>query len=388
MNLEKINLSAAELKLCNHCLGRIYGMLGHHLTNDERGRAIRIIYAMEKKEDVKEVEGEECAICGGIFSRIDDYAKYAANILKEIEFSTFSVGSRFPAEVVEMEKEIQEKYAPEGAGEYIGREFNRELGKRISEITGKEANLENPEVTVIIDTEYDDFRVEIKPLFIYGRYRKLVRGIPQTKWPSGKYRESVEEIIAKPFMELTKGEEHALHGMGREDIDVRMLGNGRPFVLEIKRPKRRTLNLKEIEKEINENSDGKVEVTGLRYSNRKEVVKIKTAKPKKRYRIGVSVETNEEEIKGALEKLKVVISQRTPTRVAHRRADRIRKRRVYDIKLVDKRGDTWIIDVLAESGTYIKELMHGDSGRTRPSLAEILNKEVKVDFLDVIEILD
>jgi len=50
--MEKIKIESAKLPLCNHCLGRLYAMLGHGLSNDERGRAIRIIYAMENDLDV------------------------------------------------------------------------------------------------------------------------------------------------------------------------------------------------------------------------------------------------------------------------------------------------------------------------------------------------
>src|SRR2546422_4343131 len=44
---------------------------------------------------------------------------------------------------------------------------------------------------------------------------------------------------------------HALHGMGREDVDARMLGRGRPFILEIKEPVRRTVDLPAVEGAVN-----------------------------------------------------------------------------------------------------------------------------------------
>jgi len=382
--MEKIKIESAKLPLCNHCLGRLYAMLGHGLSNDERGRAIRIIYAMENDLDVDSLYPENCELCNNIFSKLDEYAKYIADMLKDIEYDTFMIGSRFSSNVVEKERELQEEFG--NFGEPINREFNRELGKKVMEITGKEATIKEPDVTVIVDTEYDDFKIEIKPLLIYGRYRKLVRGIPQTKWPSGKYKESVEEIIAKPIMDITQGEGHALHGMGREDIDALMLGNGRPFILEIKMPKRRRIDLEDMAKKIN--STGKVEVLNLRFASKKEIAKIKSAEPKKRYRVGIKVDASEEEIKNALKSLIGKISQRTPTRVKHRRADKVRRKEVYDIKLVGKEKDAWIVEVLAQSGTYIKELMHGDNGRTTPSLAEKLGKKVEVLWLDVIEILD
>ncbi len=375
-----------ELKLCDHCLGRIYGMRGHGLSNEERGRALRIIYAMENNMDISELYPESCSLCDNIFDRIMDYAKYIAKVVEKYEFDTFLVGSRFPKDVLERENATQAKYG--GEGESISREFNRELGKALSDILQKEVDLQNPDIAIVVDTEYDDVSLEITPLFIYGRYRKLVRGIPQTKWPSGKYKESVEELIAAPIMEYAGGTGHALHGMGREDIDVRMLGTGRPFVLEISRPVKRHFDIEDMEKKINKYAAGKVEVSDLRFTTRKEVRRVKTAKPKKRYRVGIQADVSQKEMEGAICKLKGKIRQRTPRRVAHRRADKVRVREVYEIELVEKEGSTWILEILAESGTYIKELMHGDDGRTQPSLSEILGKEVKVDFLDVIEVVD
>ena len=383
----KVKIEAAKEPLCNHCLGRLYGMLGHGLDNESRGRAIRVMYAMENGESIQK-EPENCAICEGIFRRVDDYARHITSLLKEYEFSTFSVGSKFSEDILRKEDEFVNRYSSEDWAERIGREFNRELGKKISELTGKEANLSSPDIAVIVDTEYDDVKLEIKPLFIYGRYRKLERGLPQTKWPSGKYKESVEQLIAGPIMEATEGEGHALHGLGREDIDVRMLGNGRPFILEIKRPKKRSLNLEDMQHEINRRANGRVEVMNLKFADRAMVRELKSSTVRKRYRVKVSVNTNEEELVSALEKLKGKIRQRTPKRVAHRRADRIRVREVYEIKLVGRDEEGWVIEVLAESGTYIKELMHGDDGRTKPSLSSLLNKDVLVIYLDVIEIQD
>ena len=381
-----IDYETAKLKLCNHCLGRIYGMLGHGLTNEERGKAIRVVYAILKNVDYETLVPEKCELCGGLFNRLDDYAQHIADILKDYEFATFLVGSRFPDDIISREKELQSKYG--NYGEPIGREFNREVGKRVMKLTGKDFDLENPDIAVIVDVEYDDVKLQIKPLYLFGRYKKFVRGIPQTKWPSGKYSESVEDIMAKVVMEETGGTAHSLHGLGREDIDARMLGNGRPFVLEIKEPKRRNLNIEEIERKINEYAAGKIEVTHMRYSSRDEVVKLKKAVVTKKYEVGIRVKAQYDEMERALKSLIGKIKQRTPKRVAHRRSDKIRVREIYDVEILSHKDDLWVLQIMAESGTYIKELMHGDGGRTKPSLSEKLGKEVKVEYLDVVQILD
>ena len=46
------------------------------------------------------------------------------------------------------------------------------------------------------------------------------------------------------------------------------------------------------------------------------------------------------------------------------------------------------IDITAEAGTYIKEFVNGDGGRTVPSIAGKLGMGCQVKELDVLEILD
>ena len=43
-------------------------------------------------------------------------------------------------------------------------------------------------------------------------------------------------------------------------------------------------------------------------------------------------------------------------------------------------------DVRCESGTYVKELVHSDEGRTNPSVAAVLESDCEVIWLDVKDI--
>jgi len=187
-------------------------------------------------------------------------------------------------------------------------------------------------------------------------------------------------------LKATQGSGSKFHGAGREDIDVRMLGKGRPFVLEIKEPKKRKINLKEIADEINKFAKGKIEVLNLKFSTRNRKVEIKTSSPYKIYRAKVKLKDEIEP--SALEKLKSLnlIKQRTPKRVSHRRADKIRKRKVIDIKwnIIDSK--TLELILKTEGAVYIKELISGDDGRTKPSISEILNTPAECIELDVLEV--
>jgi len=119
------------------------------------------------------------------------------------------------------------------------------------------------------------------------------------------------------------------------------------------------------------------------------VVQVKEASPEKSYRVGVVGEVPEAKINEALALVAGrAIAQRTPTRVAHRRSDRVRPRRIVAARLVEFGPGRFTLDLRAEAGTYIKEWVEGDGGRTEPNLAQMLGVPLQVEFLDVLEIHD
>jgi tRNA pseudouridine synthase 10 len=83
----------------------------------------------------------------------------------------------------------------------------------------------------------------------------------------------------------------------------------------------------------------------------------------------------------------LAIIQKTPIRVMHRRTLMDRNKMIF--KLSGKRvsENFIIVDVLASAGTYIKEFIHSDLGRTYPSISNILNCECDILQLDVLDII-
>ncbi|MBS3816766.1 MAG: tRNA pseudouridine(54/55) synthase Pus10 [Candidatus Thermoplasmatota archaeon] len=402
--LEKVE-DALERELCDHCLGRLFAQLGHGITNKERGKSLRIAYAMLGTEEERKKVPEEtanCSLCNDLFDEIQKFSDIVLEDLQRFEFEDFLVGSRIDPEIEEKEEKIWTELNLTSA-EPIKTEVNREVGRRVEEEIDKEANLEDPDIKAILDTRFDSVEIELSPLFIYGRYKKFSRDIPQTTWictrcrgkgcekcgGTGKmYETSVEEIIGKPLVEMTSGEDFTLHGMGREDIDAKMVGNGRPFVMEIKNPEKRFLELDKWKERANR--DERVEIDSLKMVEREKVQEIKQAGSDKSYRAKISLGregVDRAKFKKVLEELSErEISQETPERVNHRRADKIRKRRVKDLKLDSMDGKKAALTLRCEAGTYVKEFIHGDGGRTQPNLAEKLDTICEVEELDVIEI--
>ncbi len=377
-----------EIKdLCDHCLGRIYAMEGHGLSNKDRGMAIRVIYAMEHDMSVEDLYPENCTICGNIFDNVEKFAELIIKELNKFEFQTFLIGSRVDFDTMEKDEKLREKYG--GRGEKITNELDREIGKIVSEKIKKDVSFNDPEITAIIDVTYEYVELKIKPIFIYGRYRKLVRGIPQTKWIKGKGEMSIEDMVGEICKKNFLGQDYVFHGEGREDVDVRMLGNGRPFIIEIKNPIKRNVDLKIIEDEINETFNDKVNVKLLKYVSRKDVSKLKERRSRKKYVLKISFEENidpEKVLKILSEFQGKVIYQRTPLRVLKRRADLVRERRIYSIKAIEIGKSEITLEIVTDPGLYVKEFVHGDQGRTRPNLAEMFGGKIKIESLDVVEI--
>ena len=386
-----------EYRLCDACLGRLFTHLNRGVKNIEKGRLLR------EELRRKKVSPENCWLCEGLTNEIDEFAEIVEEKLRDYEFSTFLVGSKIDEEMNEREEKLCETFSLEHY-ESIKMEINREVGKIVSEKMGKQASFDHPDITVLLDTRFNHVDLQITPLYIYGRYIKKIRGIPQTKWPcrvcrgrgcrrcnfTGKmYETSVEEIISAEILKVTKAENESFHGCGREDIDALMLGRGRPFVLEVKNPQIRSIDLKELEKRINKYGEGRVEVNSLRFSNKEEVVRIKKAAFPKVYHAKVVAEKEvpEEKLKEVVHSLQgKTIKQLTPLRVAHRRSIKTRERKIYHCRILELNGKAFKLEIHTESGTYIKELISGDSGRTKPNVSEMLGIPCRVEELDVVAV--
>lgn len=385
--------------ICDDCLGRAFGRRGRGLANHERGEAVRVILSMVGGG----ARPGECWVCGGLLGRMDGWAERAAEAAEGLEFGTYLFGVRLSPRLAEMEAHFEERF-PTGDSEPLKHALNRTAGKRFEHLfAGTTVDFEDPHLTFLIDLAADTIRMHVASVFVYGRYRKLVRGIPQTRWPcrrcrgrgcdacgfTGKqYPESVEEWIAAPFVEASRAKDDRFHGAGREDIDARMLGEGRPFVLELRAPKRRALDLVELRQTVNESAGGRVEVSRLSFVRRRAVEVVKETKASKTYRVRVDFaeEVSPDVFCEALRTLVGEIAQRTPQRVAHRRADLIRRRRVLAAsgRLCDPTHAE--IEFQTEGGLYVKELVSADDGRTVPSLAERIGVAASVTELDVIDV--
>ena len=407
--LEDARAALATGPLCDSCLGRLFAERSFGLANAERGEALRVSLALDDDEPYE--PDEDCWVCELESERVEWWAEQAATAVRGYDFDTYQVGTKVPPLLEENDALLREDVGfDEGVGEALKTELNREVGKRIGDLTGAEVEFGRPDVQFTLDLTTDEVDVQVNSAFVYGRYRKLERDIPQTKWPcndcngtgrwqgepcegcggSGfRYDESVEQLSAPMVVDAMDGESGTFHGAGREDVDALMLESGRPFVIEVEAPRVRDVDVERLETDINEYADGKVEVEGLRLATHGMVERVKELNASKTYRMAVEFgePVNDEDLQAALDELEgATVHQETPQRVAHRRADRTRTRDVYAAS-GDPVDETHAdIRIHGAGGLYVKELISSDEGRTEPSLTGLLGVDAVVTALDVVDV--
>ena len=493
---------------CDACLGRVGGKMHYGQSMEAAGKEVRQA-VLDRDAHLASARDDVplCPFCENLFEEVELLTDIIFDAVQPYELSRLQLGARFPKDQTESEDELRKRFGAGGSEALKAALVNaiaRRLNERLDNVTMVN---EKPDVMALIDVLTLTVDLDVRAVYVYGRYRKLERGIPQTRWPCRackgrgcercdhtglQYERSVQDLIGNPMMAALEGTEHAFHGMGREDIDVRCLGQGRPFVMEIKEPKKRAFSAAKLTEMINEQAGGSVEVASLRPSNRKEVVRIKDTPAEKSYTIRFTLEPmnaaelavltapvdltdgsgkgrnkkrrrqqrgddasdrtkpldapietpatrpsdeamakmkkaelvalceehglaktgtkpvlierlqealppasevfelpSDEVIVQVIEGLKgVKLAQRTPERVSHRRADLIRKRTVFEshtpiIELNEDGRREVEFTLRCESGTYVKETVHGDSGRTQPSVASLIRAKCNVVWLDV-----
>eukprot|EP01135_Chromosphaera_perkinsii_P011198 Nk52_evm25s2356 gene=Nk52_evmTU25s2356 len=265
-------------------------------------------------------------------------------------------------------------------------------------------------------------------MYVAGRYNKYSREMSQTPWVIDGVRKSatsVEELSCARIVTRVKGEPAMNGGVlgneekenpvessaavpgetcggskfsssGREDFDVMMLGSGRPFVLEIVNPRVPYLSseiLGELQKEINKSTD-KVQVRDLQVVSKADVTKnMKDVSFEKKKTYVAKIWTENpitEDIKKKIAEVKdLMVSQKTPIRVLHRRTQMYREKIIHWMKIIKSLNPhEHLLELCSSSGTYIKEFVHGDLGRTNPSLMDIMPAlgECDISQLDVMHI--
>ncbi|KZV16538.1 tRNA pseudouridine synthase A, mitochondrial, partial [Dorcoceras hygrometricum] len=232
------------------------------------------------------------------------------------------------------------------------------------------------------ELEYDGFG------FLKFPVEKYSRNVSQSRWiidDERKGEASVEEIIGCNMLPICHGDSYKFHAAGREDMDVLMLGTGRPFLVEIQNARQLPSDVlvKDMENKINSLESRLVRVKNLKVfgSQGWDLMREGEAEKQKQYAALVWISrplTCNDDLTLSSHK-DMAIQQRTPIRVLHRRSPLEREKVIHWMKIerIAAHSQYFLLHLCTQAGTYIKEFVHGDLGRTYPRVLHLHYMEHK-----------
>ena len=238
-----------ECDLCDNCLGRFF-INSTRLSSGKRlGNKIRKL--------INSRAVTKCYICKNLFSNAVLYVKMMQNASMRYEFSTFTVGAILKQSIIERDDKLRSKFHLHGV-DGIKTAVTRELGKKFARKTRTRIDHLLPDIIFTINFRTEQCDVKTKPIFLYGRYIKNKRGLPQKEESCQDCKgkgcifcnnhgivsfDSVEGKISQFLYEKFETNQVKFTWIGGEDKTSLVMGNGRPFFAKLLSPKKRNVRL-------------------------------------------------------------------------------------------------------------------------------------------------
>lgn len=217
------------LSLCNFCQKRLGLKLGSKYEN--KG---------------------ECYICGQIMTLVKPISEEIVAKLKDYEFETFLIGASVPHTVLNNEDELRSRFKIKGR-DSIKSQITKLLSQNVKRQTGKIVNYSKPDLTILASMADRLIDINVRSVWLSGRYVKLKRGLPQRSSEcatcsglgcaecayKGRTTDSVQGRITDFLSGTFEAEGCNFVWLGSEDENSLVRGSGRPFYVEVVKPKRR-----------------------------------------------------------------------------------------------------------------------------------------------------
>jgi tRNA pseudouridine synthase 10 len=331
------------------------------------------------------VPGIECSVCSGLMERAVEMGGLAVKRMRPYDFRTFAVGVSLPEGVQEKEDELRSELRLKGR-ETIKTQAARLVASFVSRSTRKRLDRKNPDVTVLANFEAGDAVVTSKPLFYHARYAKPAgiaqrrsfcglcrgRGCEECGGTGYERKPSVEEALRKKLSAFSGSAKMVFTWLGSEDRESRVFAPGRPFVVEIKNPKKRRLRRKfavRLQK-------GTLSVTGGKVLPSKPV-----RLPSFRFVTEISAVAASKVDPKSIRELRAAF--RRTLVIFQRPNNRPTTKMVYSVSAAP-RGKALLIRAELDGGLPVKRFVSGEL--VSPSVSEVLKTEVSCRSFDICKV--
>ena len=370
-----VNSILKNYSLCNYCIGRLISKDLSRRPSSSLGKKFNL--------NVKQLALKKCFICKDIFEKLDQVIDHMIENSSVYKFSTFLVGSILKPSISDNDDYIKSKFRIRG-GISIKTQINHEIGKKFARRTKSKIS-EVPDLTFKINFKDDSCRIHSRSLFVYGRYTKTRRNIPQ-KRVSCKNCEgkgcitcnfhglenynSVEGQITKLLNMKYDSRQVKINWIGGEDKSSLISGNGRPFFVKIFQPHIRRLKFKK-----------RITLDGIELHDLRQIeTQPKDSVP---FRSSVSIFVKSEiPLKDNLLK-KLHYIKKNPIEI-HNDGKKIIEKSIYTLRYKKSNPNAVKIFMSVDGGVPIKSFVEKSS--VKPNLSELLENKctcVQFDFKQI-----
>ncbi|MBC8250196.1 MAG: pseudouridine synthase [Candidatus Nitrosopelagicus sp.] len=375
LHSENVSEILKNYDLCEYCTGRIISKIVGKPQSKFLGK--KYLKKLNKFSN-------KCYICKNIFDTFDNMLSNVIEKSSYFDFKTFHLGIILKPSLLERDDYIKSKFKIKGI-ENIKFGIAKELGKKISRRTNSTQVNTNPDLFIQTNFKDESCTLKAKPLFVYGRYNKKIRNIPQKQelchncsgigchnceFKGLENIQSIESIISNLLITKFDCKQIKINWIGGEDQSSLVLGNGRPFFAKLLNPKKRNRVLRKI--------------SDLQNISLSELQKI-SVQPKGhvsfKSEVSVTIDTEQSVSLTQLKKLKIL--ENTLIQDSSKDKNNSQKR-IHKIGYKKTGKNRFILDLVVDGGVSIKFFIQ--KSETVPNISDLIKnrcKCVKFDFKNI-----
>ena len=365
-----------ECDLCDNCLGRFF----INSTNLSSARAL----GNKIRSSVNYRAVTKCYICKNLFTNITLHVKIMYDVSKGYEYSTFTIGAILKQSIVERDDKIRSKFHLRGV-DGIKTALTKDLGKKFARKTKKHIDHLLPDIIFTINFRTEQCSVKTKPIFLYGKYIKDKRGLPQKEESCQDCKgkgcifcdnhgivsfDSVEGKISQFLYEKFETNQVKFTWIGGEDKTSLVMGNGRPFFAKVLSPKKRNVRL------AKKSNLGEIMIHALR-----KIDVIPNGSIRFKSKIMILVSTKNNILSKKLEKLKQLTT--VPIEITDSN-NKQHEKAIHKLKYKKNSLQSFTIEIEADGGIPIKRLVNGYN--IIPNVSNLLGTQCSCEKFDINQI--
>ena len=298
----------------------------------------------------------------------------------DVDFKTFNLGIILKNSFLEKDDLIKSKFKLKGI-ENIKFGVSAEIFKKISRRTKSKRIVDNPDLFIQANFKDESCTIRTKPLFVYGRYNKKIRKLPQKQvlckscngigchncnFDGLETLESVESNISNFLIKKFDGNQVKINWIGGEDQSSLVLGDGRPFFAKILNPKRRNRILRK-----------SLKLEDISLSELKKIPIPPKGSIAFKSKVSIIIDTKKSISITQLQKLDILKNSEIHDAGKNKKNT---QKRIYKISYKKLGKTSFRLDLLLDGGIPIKSFIQ--NSEITPNVSELLDNQCRCKSLD------